>query len=277
MKTLLATAITACLATSTVYASDSKESDMQHASEQQKTYMGQRLRDGETRSPAYGEDDPFDLAVEPCPDKFDKAWSKTNDADEPCLNTRTDELQMPDGSEVVDTREQRSERPATNDRASSELRVRPGQSSPIPADAEELVCKEEDLSHQAVADTRYRDILDLRENRDKPALGAFDPEAEVAKSIQQLTDAEIEPEHIEATFAALDDNDSGAVDKIESLDVRGLADVFDEADLNEDEVISSAEFALYFDGELDDAYCLDGERITSREQIESDSSSDRQS
>ncbi|GJM10347.1 MAG: hypothetical protein DHS20C11_26230 [Lysobacteraceae bacterium] len=273
MKTLLTTAITAVLATSTVYASDSNESDEQQASEQQKTYMGKRLREGETRSPAYGEDDPFDLAVEPCPDKFDKAWSKTNDADEPCLNTRTEQLQMPDGSDVVVNRDQRSDERTTQRDDSPALQVRPGQASPLPADADELVCKEEDFSHQAVADNRYRDVLDQRENRDKPELGTFNPDAEVAKSVQQLTNADIEPEHIDATFAALDDNGSGAVDKIESLDVRGLADVFDQADLNEDEVISSAEFALYFDGELDGAYCLDGERITSLDEVDDDSSS----
>ncbi len=259
MKTLLATAIAATFATTAAFAGQDSTNDPS-------IHLDQRVNEGEQRSEAYDEDNTSDLRHEPCPDKFDKAWAKTNDANEPCLDPQTAELRMPDGSEYIAESDMETE--DTEIRTAIVTEPEPSDYERIDRTSEEL-CEEEDLSNQAVAYSTYESELDMLEDGEKMEISAdFDPNASTAKSVDQLRDSDIEQTHLDATFAAIDDDNSGGVNQVESLGVRGLADIFDELDLNDDRVVSNAEFDLYFDGELDDPFCLDGERITSIDDVD---------
>lgn len=205
--------------------------------------------------------DADDLRVEPCPDKFDTDWRLTNQ-DHPCLKTK---------EELIAERNARLEAEAEVDVDADPIEVEvteneiaePRMSTTVVSN--ENQCDVIDLSDQAVDELNYTAVLNDRENGDKIYIDTdFDPSAEVALSVDQLRDSDIEVVHVEATFEALDDNNSNGIDKVESLDVRGLADEFDEIDYNEDGVIAENEFKLFFTGDLDtdEALCVDGERVT---------------
>ncbi|MDX1570539.1 MAG: hypothetical protein R3200_08650 [Xanthomonadales bacterium] len=208
--------------------------------------------DKHLQKPFFKQDRTDDLGSEPCPDYFDTDWALTHDRTDPCWNEyleatgqgEAEAAQRPGGKKAQTT---------SGAAATAESAARGS-------------CTERDLSAQAVADNRYRAALQQRETGQKRAIDAdFDPLQETAKSIQQLRDPDVDLRHLAATFAALDDDESQAIDKIEALDLRGLADEFEEVDLTGDQVLSHGEFHIYFGNRLADnnALCVDGQRILS--------------
>ena len=204
--------------------------------------------------------DADELRVEPCPDKFDSDWRLTN-KDHPCLKTKEElraEMRARQAQAEVEVDDNDVEVTVTENEIAE-----PQMSTTVVRN--ENQCDVIDLSDQAIDDLRYTAVLNDRENRDKIFIDTdFDADADVALSVHQLRDSDIEVTHVTATFEALDDNNSNAIDKVEALDVRGLADEFDDVDYNDDGVIAQNEFKLYFTGDLDtdEALCVDGERVT---------------
>ena len=223
--------------------------------------------------PQFKEDNTSDLRTEPCPDYFDTDWGLVNQPGDPCWNAYITSVgaenvprtvrERAAAAEVEVDRETMLVQEPTTERDTT---VRETTVATTTLDEK---CVEEDLSNQAANMSDYERALAARQ-----ASGTlsddFNPSERTAKSVAQLRDSDIEDMHLQATFAALDDDTSDGINRIEALGVRGLADEFDRIDLNGDGVISEGEFDLYFGGQLaeNEAICIDGERITSLSQVE---------
>ena len=249
MKTIIAASISAALAVATANAETSDE----------KTTMQKKS--------AYGPDNTSELRREPCPDYFDSDWANTN-KNHPCLKAIGDDGSMPDYVEVPVAQETGS---TTDARMETETRTADTDFGTRSDDMSENVCSTENLSDEAIANNDYARLLNASEERERAQLSEdFSPSNDTAKSVTQLRDNDLKEEHYVATFEALDDNGSDTIDKGEALGVRGLADIFEEVDYNNDGVLTAAEFELHFAGTVytGEGLCIDGERVSSASELD---------
>ncbi|MDX1571325.1 MAG: hypothetical protein R3200_12645 [Xanthomonadales bacterium] len=273
-KQMITLAISACLATGAAFCQDEEPQELDPV-----TVEGEKSERPETHmrnlhTIQFKEDDTSQLRSEPCPDYFDTDWGLVNEPGDACWNayiTSVGEENLPQA--VREKMKDQTAQPKTasgSDQMAETSGQQPSSSQSRNMTVADKDCEEEDLSNQAVADNRYNDELNQREAGDKdPISDDFNPQNETAKSVAQLRDQDVEQVHLDNTFAALDDDNSGAINRVEALGVRGLADEFDDLDFNGDGVVSEAEFNLYFDGRLagGEFICLNGERVTSLDQI----------
>ena len=277
-KQILTLAISACLATGVAWGEDeqskSKELDPVTVEGQSSDQRTTRLRN--LHGTQFKEDDTSQLRSEPCPDYFDTDWGLVNEPGDACWNayiTSMGEENLPKAvRDKIEESQASADESVAADTRSDQMAssMKQDQMANAQSGTAEEDCDEEDLSNQAVADTRYREELNQREAGEKaPISDDFDPQSNTAKSVAQLRDEDVQQYHLDNTFAALDKDNSGAINRIEALGVRGLADEFGQLDFNGDGVVSNPEFNLYFDGRLagGEFICLNGERVTRLEQV----------
>lgn len=223
-----------------------------------------------TRS-AYGPDNTSDVRHEPCPDYFDSDWAETNKT-HPCVKAMDEDGNMPKFVEVPVEDRQMTDRDMQNDRSERDQNRQADFTNRNDRNpSADRVCSTEDFSDDAIADSDYDRMLNDANAGDRESISDdFSPSSETAKSVAQLEDTDLSEKHYVATFDALDDDNSNTIDKGEALGVRGLADIFDEVDFNNDGVLTAGEFELHFAGTVytGDGLCVDGERITSADALD---------
>lgn len=114
-----------------------------------------------------------------------------------------------------------------------------------PAVAQEM-CEDAPRSADAVSVSVYQSALNASMQRERRYIDTdYTRSMGTAKHVLHLKDSDMTEANLMATCRALDDNNSGGIDKVEALGLRGLADRFDEIDCNGDGVITCDELQRY--------------------------------